>query len=140
MAVAISSLGCPPLRLSDTWRRWESTLAQLTFDLPGELHRLLGVLAQGGFEVHPRAAELEPLVARVERLGNRVAASVLTVAVIDGLADLARTDHRHPERQAQAEAHAGPRSRRNRGCLHGLETLSAGGRSEEAAVGHELIP
>jgi ubiquinone biosynthesis protein len=95
MAVAISSLGCPPLRLSDTWRRWESTLAQLTFDLPGELHRLLGVLAQGGFEVHLRAAELEPLVARVERLGNRVAASVLTVAVIDGLADLARTDHRH---------------------------------------------
>ena len=62
--------------------------AELTADLPDQLHRLLGILASGGFEVHLRAAELQPLMARSERLANRVAVSVLAAAVLDGVADL----------------------------------------------------
>jgi ubiquinone biosynthesis protein len=47
-------------------------------------------------EVHLRTAELEPLVARAERLGNRIAASVLLAAVINGVVELAAADRVHP--------------------------------------------
>ena len=63
--------------------------AELAVDFPGQIHRLLDVLGDGGFDLHLRAGELEPLLARMERLGNRIAASVLVSAVIDGLAELA---------------------------------------------------
>ena len=65
---------------------------ELAVDFPGQLHRVLDVLASGGLEVHVRAAELEPLLARAERLGNRIARSVLLAAAIDGLAELAAAD------------------------------------------------
>ncbi len=64
-------------------------LAELTVELPGQLRRLLDELGTGSFEVRVRAPELEELVARSERLGNRLVASVLAAAVIDGLAQLA---------------------------------------------------
>lgn len=70
-------------------------LAELTVELPGQLHRALDVLASGSFEVHLRAGELERLVARGERLGNRLAASVLAAATIDALAGLAAADGAH---------------------------------------------
>jgi ubiquinone biosynthesis protein len=63
-------------------------LAELAVDFPGQLHRILELAASGGFEVHLRAAELEPLVSRAERLANRIAAAVLAAAVIDALAEL----------------------------------------------------
>jgi ubiquinone biosynthesis protein len=63
-------------------------VAELAADLPDQLHRLLGILASGGFEVHLRAAELQPLMARSERVANRVAVSVLAAAVFDGTARL----------------------------------------------------
>jgi ubiquinone biosynthesis protein len=62
--------------------------AELAADLPDQLHRLLGILASGGFEVHLRAAELQPLMARSERVANRVAVSVLAAAVLDGMTEL----------------------------------------------------
>ncbi len=64
-------------------------LEDLAVDLPGQLHRVLEVLASGGVELHVQASELEPLLERAERVGNRIAASVLTAALIDGLAGLA---------------------------------------------------
>jgi ubiquinone biosynthesis protein len=62
---------------------------ELAVDLPGQLHRVLEVLASGGVELHVRTSELEPLLARAERVGNRIAVSVLAAALIDGLAGLA---------------------------------------------------
>ena len=41
-----------------------------------------------------RTDEMEVLLARAERLGNRLAASVLIAAVIDGVAQLATQRHR----------------------------------------------
>jgi ubiquinone biosynthesis protein len=76
---------------------------ELAADFPGQLHRVLDVLASGGLEVHVRAAELEPLIARAERLGNRIARSVLLAAAIDGLAELAAAD------RAQGRAWPTPR-------------------------------
>jgi ubiquinone biosynthesis protein len=73
-------------------------LAELTVDLPAQLHRLLDNLTAGGFELHLRAADLEPLVARSERLANRIAVSVLAAAVIDALAQLVAAQRTHRPR------------------------------------------
>jgi ubiquinone biosynthesis protein len=58
-------------------------LAEVAGDLPGQLRRALNVLDDGGFDVHLRASELEPLMSRAERLGNRIALAVLAAALID---------------------------------------------------------
>jgi ubiquinone biosynthesis protein len=63
-------------------------LAELAVDMPGQLHRALEVVAGGGFKMHLGTDELDPLVARGERLGNRIAAAVLAAAAIDALAEL----------------------------------------------------
>jgi ubiquinone biosynthesis protein len=60
-------------------------------DFPEQLHRLLELAASGGFEVHLRTAELEPLASRAERLANRIAAAELAAAVIDALTELSTT-------------------------------------------------
>jgi ubiquinone biosynthesis protein len=78
-------------------------LADFVGDLPGHLRRALDVIDEGGFDVHLRASELEPLMARAERLGNRIALSVLAAALIDaGTQLLARTRHRGRRRAAGA--------------------------------------
>jgi ubiquinone biosynthesis protein len=64
-------------------------VAELVGELPGQIHRLLEVIGDGGFEVHLRTDELQTLVGRVERVGNRLAMSILAAAVIDGLSELA---------------------------------------------------
>jgi ubiquinone biosynthesis protein len=71
-------------------------IAELAGELPGQLHRLLDTLGDGQFEVHLRTTELQPLVARVERLANRVAISILAAAAIDGLTEMAA--HNNPVR------------------------------------------
>jgi ubiquinone biosynthesis protein len=77
-------------------------VGQLGVDIPDHLRRLLAVLEGPGPAVHLRADELEPLVARVEHLGNRLLAGVITAASIEGMATLMTTD-----RQAR---HAGERA------------------------------
>jgi ubiquinone biosynthesis protein len=67
-------------------------LAELAVDFPGQLHRLLEVLGEGGLELHLRAGELKPLLQRTKRLGNRIVASVLVAAGVNALAGLAATD------------------------------------------------
>ena len=70
-------------------------VAQLGAELPDHLRRLLAVLEGSGLDVHLRADEIEPLVARAERLGNRLVAGVIAAAFIEGLAELMAVD---PER------------------------------------------
>ena len=74
-------------------------LAELAVDFPGQLHRILELAASGGFEVHLRTAELEPLVGRAERLANRIAGAVLAAAVIDALVELSATRTRPHSRR-----------------------------------------
>ncbi|MBW4095161.1 MAG: hypothetical protein HIU81_07165 [Acidobacteria bacterium] len=45
-----------------------------------------------GFQVHLRAAELEPLVTRAERIGNRLVAGMVISAFIRGLGGMATAD------------------------------------------------
>jgi ubiquinone biosynthesis protein len=82
-------------------------LAELAVDFPGQLQRILELAATGGFEVHLRTAELEPLVSRAERLTNRIALAVLAAAVIDGLAELSGTRRRRRRRLRLSTAVAG---------------------------------
>ena len=71
-------------------------LAELAAELPTRLTRISEAMETGGLEVHVRSDEWEALLARAERLGNRVAASVLIAAVIDVAAQLA-TERRRPK-------------------------------------------
>jgi ubiquinone biosynthesis protein len=78
--------------------------AELLSDLPDHAHRLLSVLEDGGFDVHLRTAELEPMMARAERLGNRIAVSVLLAAVIDAVAQFAGRSGRGRRRRARTSS------------------------------------
>ena len=64
-------------------------------EFPDQLHRLLDALGDG-VDMHVRTNDLEPLVARLERLGNRIAMSVLAAAAINSVAELAAADRIRP--------------------------------------------
>ncbi len=66
--------------------------AALAVDLPDRLRRLLDLLDASGVVVHLDAGELEPLVGRVERVGDRMVAGIITAAFIRGIAELAGAD------------------------------------------------
>jgi ubiquinone biosynthesis protein len=66
--------------------------AALAVDLPDRLRRLLDLLDASGLVVHVNASELEPLVGRVERIGDRMVAGIITAAFIRGIAELASAD------------------------------------------------
>lgn len=70
--------------------------AQLGAELPDQLRRLVTVLEAGGPEVHLRSSELEPLMRRAERIGERLAAAIIAAAVINGVAVLASRRRRAP--------------------------------------------
>ena len=72
-------------------------LAELAADLPRRLNRISEAIETGGLEIHVRTDDMDALLGRIERLGNRVAASVLTATSIWGLVQLA-TRRRHKPR------------------------------------------
>nr|WP_240974808.1 AarF/ABC1/UbiB kinase family protein [Arthrobacter sp. SF27] len=66
--------------------------AELGAELPGKLRRILDAIDTDGFELHLRAAEIEPLLGRAERIGNRVVAGLIAAAFIRGLGELVVAD------------------------------------------------
>ena len=79
--------------------------ARLGVELPEQLRRLLAAVEDGGVEVRLRPDELESIMVRAERLGNRLVAGVIAAAFIDGVAELMAGDpQRWRARQAQAFA------------------------------------
>ncbi|ERK73240.1 MAG: AarF/ABC1/UbiB kinase family protein [Actinobacteria bacterium] len=66
-----------------------SDVGAVLLELPATLRNLRRVLDAGGFEVHLRARELEPLVRRSERIGNRLVAGLIAAALINGISGLA---------------------------------------------------
>jgi ubiquinone biosynthesis protein len=71
-------------------------VAELAVELPSRLNRISEAIETGGLEVHVRTDEVDALLARAERLANRLAASVLAAALIDGLVQLAVQRRRRP--------------------------------------------
>ncbi|WP_374008437.1 ABC1 kinase family protein [Leifsonia sp. LS-T14] len=62
--------------------------AELFIELPRRLRRIVETLDSSGIQIHLRAAELEPLVGRAERIGNRLVAGMITAALINGVGEL----------------------------------------------------
>lgn len=63
-------------------------LAWLGVEMPQQLRRLIGEIERGGFEVGMRQESFEPVLARLERMTNRVVLGILAAAFIVGLATL----------------------------------------------------
>jgi len=66
----------------------------LLVEAPGRVRRLLAQVDRNGLEVHLRAAELDPLVGRAERIGNRLVAGMIVAALINGLGQLVVHENR----------------------------------------------
>ena len=66
--------------------------AVLAADLPDRIRRLFDLLDASGVVVHLEAQEFEPLVGRVERVGDRLVAGIVAAAFIRGISDLASAD------------------------------------------------
>ena len=66
--------------------------AALAVDLPDRMRRLFDLLDSSGVVVRLEAADFEPLVARLERLGDRLVAGIVAAAFIRGIGELASAD------------------------------------------------
>lgn len=73
-----------PRQLAGRVRDATLAAAELGLDLPAYARRLLQRLDSGGVDVNIRASELEPLVARLERTGDRMVAAMVVAAMIMG--------------------------------------------------------
>lgn len=69
-------------------RRLGVDLLQLGLDAPRTVRHVAAVLERGGFDVHLRTGELEPLLDRAEKIGNRVVAGLITAALINAIGEL----------------------------------------------------
>lgn len=69
-------------------------IGELALDLPGILRRLMDALDTEGVQVHLRAAELEPLLGRIERVGDRLVAGMIGAALITGIGGLVAGERR----------------------------------------------
>ncbi|HKT56657.1 MAG TPA: AarF/ABC1/UbiB kinase family protein [Microbacterium sp.] len=67
---------------------------ELLLELPVRLRRILDAADRTGFDVHLRAAELEPLMRRTERVGNRLVAGIIAAALIMGIGEVVPTEER----------------------------------------------
>ncbi len=66
--------------------------AALAVDLPDRVHRLLDLLDTSGFVVHLESKEFDPLIGRMERVGDRLVAGIVVAAFIKSIGDLASAD------------------------------------------------
>ena len=64
---------------------------ELGTELPEKVRRVFD-LVDSGMDVHLRAAELEPLIQRAEKIGNRLVAGMIAAAFLRGIGELAAGD------------------------------------------------
>ena len=80
--------------MSDRILRASADTGALMVELPSRLRRILDRADRSGIEVHLRAAELKPLVARAERIGNRVVAGLIAATLINGVGKVVISEKR----------------------------------------------
>lgn len=73
-----------PRRIAGRIGRATVSAAELGLELPGYVRALMERVEDGGVDVNVRASELEPLVMRMERTGDRVVAAMVVAAMITG--------------------------------------------------------
>ena len=87
--------------------------ASLAVDLPDRVRRLFDLLDASGVSVNLRATEFEPLVERVERIGDRLVAGIVAAAFIRGISELASADkERFGRWEGPADGHRAGHGRR----------------------------
>ncbi len=92
---------------------WEAL--QFGTEAPEMARRLLGVLERGGLDVHFRADELDRLLDKAERTGNRIVAGLITAALIGAVGELVSVPAGALARLAEGPRHCRPwRGRRPR--------------------------
>ncbi len=80
-----------PRKLPGMLKQLGLDTADFGANLPGRLERILQQL-DDGVEVHLRSEELVPLMARAERVGNRLVAAMILAAFLRGIGDLTAAD------------------------------------------------
>ncbi|TFV85162.1 AarF/ABC1/UbiB kinase family protein [Microbacterium sp. dk485] len=89
-----------PAAIATRLARASADAGTLALELPTRLRRAIAAVDRNGLEVHLRAAELEPLVGRAERIGNRLVAGVITAALINAVGNFIARDSRWKSRQS----------------------------------------
>ena len=85
------------LRASALARRmWKSSIdaGELMLDLPGFARRVIDAAETDGIQVRLPVADLEPLVGRAERIGNRLVAGMIGAALISGIGGMVSGERR----------------------------------------------
>lgn len=67
---------------------------ELALDAPAVLRRAMERLDTTGVSIHLRTAELDPIVGRVERIGNRLVAGMISAALIAGIGNVVSRERR----------------------------------------------
>ncbi|AXJ08197.1 AarF/ABC1/UbiB kinase family protein [Arthrobacter sp. PM3] len=85
-SVILASLS--PAALAERFKTlgWEAL--RLGTEAPEMIRRVVDVLERGGFDVHFRAEELDRLMDRAEKSGNRIVAGLITAALINAVGEL----------------------------------------------------
>jgi ubiquinone biosynthesis protein len=78
-----------PAAIAERAARAGLETAAFTAELPEKLRHLFDILDTNGVEVHLRAAELDPLIARIERVGNRLVTGIIVAAALATVGQLA---------------------------------------------------
>jgi ubiquinone biosynthesis protein len=67
--------------------------ARLGVEIPQQVRHILGDIERGGFEIGLKTGALDPLIARLELLSNRIVLGVIAAAFVVGLAVLLSVYH-----------------------------------------------
>lgn len=84
--VILASLS--PEALAERLKKLGREALRLGTDAPDIIRRMVDVLERGGIDIHFRADELDRLMDKAEKTGNRIVAGLITAALINAVGDL----------------------------------------------------
>lgn len=73
-----------PKWLAERLRAAAMTAAEFSTELPSYIRTIMEQIERGGVDINIRASEIEPLVERMERTGDRMVAALIVAAMITG--------------------------------------------------------
>jgi len=77
-----------PEALADRLKKLGREALRFGTDAPEIIRRVVDVLERGGIDIHFRADELDRLMDKAEKTGNRIVAGLITAALINAVGDL----------------------------------------------------
>ena len=77
-----------PEALADRLKKLGHEALRFGTEAPEIMRRMVDILERGGFDVHFRADELDRLMDKAEKTGNRIVAGLITAALINAVGEL----------------------------------------------------